>query len=66
MKTPQKLSGERQAKRIRELARQKRMLQIKQNRQALIPNRVLKALAALHLPRDKDVYNARLRELLGA
>jgi hypothetical protein len=62
--TSQRASGRKQARRIAALGRQRRMLQIKQSREALIPNRVLKALAALHLPRDPKLYTAKLQELL--
>jgi hypothetical protein len=34
--------------------------------QTFIPTIVLQRLAALHLPKNRNVYNARLRELLRA
>ena len=65
MKTSRfKASSKKQARRLAAANHRKRLLRLAKERGPLIPNAVLRALAGMHLPRDADVYNARLRELL--
>jgi hypothetical protein len=40
------------------------MMKVRMTGQPLVPSRVLQALAAMQLPKDRRVYNAKLRELL--
>jgi hypothetical protein len=59
-------NGLKQAQRWNAIARHKRLQNLKQKREPLIPDRVSQMLAAMKLPKDCRVYNAKLRELLGA
>ncbi len=51
--------------RLKAAARARRILNAKKTGKPLIPMNVLKALAALNLPRDPQVYTVNLQELLG-
>jgi hypothetical protein len=55
-------SSRKQANRWNAIARRKRMLSLKRK---LLPDRVLKLLAAAALPAQKRAYQQKLRELLG-
>jgi hypothetical protein len=50
--------------RLKAAARARRILNAKRTGRPLIPMNVLKALAALKLPKDPQVYTASLQELL--
>jgi hypothetical protein len=63
-KTSHRANGSKPGARLKDAMRQERMLNLKRNGKPLIPSKVLKALAAMKLPKDRRVYNARLRELL--
>ena len=56
----QRAAGQAQARRLR-ASQPKRIVRIGRE---FIPSAVLKLLAALRLPKDRKVYNARLRQLL--
>jgi hypothetical protein len=58
-------SSRKAAKRLKSLARAARMLNAKKTGEPLIPDRVLKLLAAAALPAQKKAYQLKLRELLG-
>jgi hypothetical protein len=61
-----KASSRAQARRWNAAARRMRLQNIlKRKRQVLIPSNVLQMLQAMHLPKDCQAYNAKLRELLG-
>jgi len=61
----QQIAGKKQAKRSIVAARQKRMSILLRKRKPLISIEVLRKLAASNLPNDKQVYTAKLNELLG-
>jgi hypothetical protein len=48
------------------MVRAKRAESLRRKGEVLIPTQVLQMLQAMHLPKDCRVYNAKLRELLGA
>jgi hypothetical protein len=64
-KSRHRANGTRQAKRLSLSAHARRALMAKRTGRPLIPGAVLNALASMRLPKNKRVYNARLRELLG-
>jgi hypothetical protein len=64
-KTAHHTNSARQARRLRAAAAHRRAMNLKRASEPLIPSKVLRALAAMKLPKNKRVYNARLRELLG-
>jgi len=57
-------NSQRQAQRMKAALRQKRSLAAKKNGQRMIPDRVLRKLAALNLPNNPWVYNVCLDALL--
>jgi hypothetical protein len=62
-----KLSSRAQAKKWNAMmVRAKRSQSLRRKGELLIPTQVLQMLQAMHLPKDCRVYNAKLRELLGA
>jgi hypothetical protein len=63
-KTSHRANGSKQGARLKDAMRQQRLANMKRNSEPLIPSRILKALAAMGLPKDRRVYNARLKELL--
>jgi len=63
-RTPQRMSATKQAERLKALARAKRLLNFKRKSEPVIPDRVLKQLAALNLPANEFVYQACLEKLL--
>jgi hypothetical protein len=66
MVTPsQRASSRKQARHARALARARRRLNLMKKREPLIPERILKLLAAAELPPQKRAYEMKLRELLG-
>ena len=65
MPRSQRISGKKRAKQLTSAARQKRMFNLLRKKQPLLPTSLLRALAALNLPNDKQVYTAKLNELLG-
>jgi hypothetical protein len=58
-------AARKQARRFMAAARAARMLNLKRNGERLIPDRILKLLAAAELPLQKRAYQQKLRELLG-
>jgi hypothetical protein len=54
-----------QARRLKAMARARRILNLKKAGRPLIADRILKALAAAELPLQKAAYQQKLRELLG-
>jgi hypothetical protein len=58
-------SSRKAAKRLKSLARAARILSAKKAGKPLIPDRVLRLLAAAELPAQKKAYQLKLRELLG-
>jgi hypothetical protein len=66
MKSASKANGQRQARRLSAAGRRQQRLNLQKTKQPFIPTCVLKALSELHLPRNKRIYTAKLRELLGA
>jgi hypothetical protein len=59
-----RVNARKQAKRLGLSARRAWMLSLRRKDQLLIPNAVCKTLAALGLPPDAAVYDAKLKELL--
>jgi hypothetical protein len=55
-----------QAKRWNAMVRLRRRQNLQRKSELWIPTSVLQALAALGLPKDKNIYTARLRELMGS
>jgi hypothetical protein len=51
--------------RLKAMARAKRMLSLKRQGKKLISDRILELLAAERLPPQRQIYQQRLRELLG-
>jgi hypothetical protein len=63
-KTPHRANGFKQGARLKEAMRQWRLANMKKKSEPFIPTPVLRQLAAMKLPKNRRVYNARLRELL--
>jgi hypothetical protein len=57
-------AARKQARRLKAAMRAKRLLNLKRKGERLIPDRILKLLAAAELPLQKKAYEAKLRELL--
>jgi len=57
-------SAKQQGQRLRMIMRQKRILNAKAKGEPLIPEAVIKKLAALHLPANEFVYEACLEKLM--
>jgi hypothetical protein len=58
-----KSHSRKQGRRMKELLRAKLLLNLKRKGERLIPDAVLRKLAAAGLPSDKDAYELKLREL---
>jgi hypothetical protein len=58
-----KLSSKKQAERVRQAIRQARIRNAKRTGMPIIPDAVLRALAAAGLPPEKQAYDLKLREL---
>jgi hypothetical protein len=58
-------AARKQAQRFMALARERRRLNLMKQGKVLLPDRVLKLLAAAELPAQKKAYQQKLRELLG-
>jgi hypothetical protein len=63
-KTSHRANVSKQGARLKAVMRQQRLANMKRSRGPLIPTPVLRQLAAMKLPKDRRIYNARLRELL--
>jgi hypothetical protein len=63
-KTSHRANGSKPGARLKDVMRQQRLANMKRSRGPLIPTSVLRQLAAMKLPKDRRIYNARLRELL--
>jgi hypothetical protein len=61
-KTPHRANGSKQGARLKDAMRRWRLANLKRNREPLIPTSVLKALAEMKLPRNRRIYNARLKQ----
>lgn len=57
-------NARKQGQRLKAVAHATLMLKLKQKREPLIPAKILKQLADLHLPPNPWVYDVCLRELL--
>jgi hypothetical protein len=66
MQSKRLAAAKRSAKRSNAIARQARAFKLLRKKEPVIPNDVLRALAASRLPPDPRAYNERLRELLSA
>ena len=66
MPRAQRISGQKRAQKLTSAAREKRRFNMMRKREPLIAIEVLRALAALNLPNDKQLYTAKLNELLEA
>ena len=57
-------NARKQGQRLKAIARANLLLKLKSKQEPLIPAKILKQLADLHLPNNPWVYNVCLRELL--
>ena len=64
MTAPRLRNSRKQAERLKAEAREKRRLYFMKQREPLIPDRILKRLAALNLPPSEFVYTAVLEKLM--
>jgi hypothetical protein len=59
-------ASQKNAKRIKDAGREKRLFNLKRKREPLVSMDVMRALAASNLPNDPAAYTAKLNELLEA